>query len=56
MYYFTTKVSSVSAMFIRQRKKLFEIVMMILCFDDSSNCSHLIHFMSRMCFLVYKFL
>ena len=36
------------------RKKLFEKVLMILCFDDSSNCSNLIHFMSRLCFLVCK--
>ena len=49
MYSFTTKVASVSAIFIRQEKKLFEIVMMMLCFDDSSSCSNLIDSMPRLC-------
>ena len=31
------------------------MVMMNLFLDDSSNRSNLIHFMSRLCFLVWKF-
>ena len=50
MYSFTTKVSSVFAMFINgQGRSYLKSLVMILCFDDTSNCSNLIYFMSRLC-------
>ena len=46
MYSITTKVSSVPAMFInRQGRSYLKSLVMILCFDDTSNCSNLIYCM-----------